>query len=149
MHIRYLVLFFLYFFIHILVIVTCQYSRMQGMHTYTRILHCKISCACCKCVYTTSPAGSPLPLLQIDLWKVKVVAWTAAPAASSSTCDSGLKGKLCAQLIHYQNSNFMYYKLSSYTFIFYYPKYVFEDTFAWTRFFLTASDRAFFLYMYL
>lgn len=62
--------------------VTCQYVLQQNAKH-----------VCGECVYTASPAGSPQPLLQTDLWKVKVVAWTAAPAASSSTCDSDLRGK--------------------------------------------------------
>lgn len=52
--------------------------------------------------FTTTPAGSPLQPLQTGLWKVKVVAWIAALAASSSVCDSDLRGRLCVQLNCYQ-----------------------------------------------
>lgn len=60
-----------------------------------------------------SPAGSLLPLLQTDLLRVKVVAWIAAPAASSSACDSGLKRKLYLQLTCYRSSKCIQFNFSA------------------------------------
>lgn len=62
-----------------------------------KCIHCKnallflVVCVLRECVYTTSPAGSPQPLPQTDLWKARAGALGAAPATSSSACDSDLR----------------------------------------------------------
>lgn len=102
------------------VIIVFLYIRMC-VYVYVRVR---------LCVYTSSPAGSPLQPLQTALWKLKAVAWTAALAASSSACDSDLRGKLCVQCSCFQNSNSIYNKLHSFVIILCYQKHVLGSIFA-------------------